>query len=82
VHTIPSDLELVMEDAGTAATSAYGRRVGIDSGPVSTAGGDRTQRDDDKTRAKAAGFDFDVLKSASVRELFCTYREPRSRKPR
>src|SRR5690349_17356803 len=36
----------------------------------------------DKARAKAAGFDFHVLKPASVKDLFPLFREPRPNKPR
>jgi CheY-like chemotaxis protein len=38
--------------------------------------------DGDKARAKAAGFDFHVLRPASAHELFCLFREPRPNKPR
>jgi CheY-like chemotaxis protein len=37
--------------------------------------------DGDKARAKAAGFDFHVLKPASATELFCLFRENRPHKP-
>jgi CheY-like chemotaxis protein len=38
--------------------------------------------DGDKTRARAAGFDFHVLKLASATDLFRLFREPRTNKPR
>lgn len=38
--------------------------------------------DGDKARARAAGFDFQLLKPASPKDLFALFREPRPSKPR
>lgn len=39
-------------------------------------------RDGDKARAKAAGFDFHVLKPANAKDLFALFPQPRPSQPR